>query len=386
MIMAGFEFMGDIPFRNIYIHGTVRDITGTKMSKSLGNVIDPLDMIKKYGTDALRFSIISITSQGQDVYLAESKFELGRNFANKIWNASRFIMMDLKPDVASVDLCIFYKKTGLSLPERWILSRFHSTLGRVTECLDLYKFNEAANAIYEFIWHEFCDWYIEVVKSSMSDRSSQVILYKVLEKSLRMLHPFMPFITEEIWQKLPRSKDASGASIVLQNWPHLDKSMIIPKDEDDMKELIGLIASIRNMRSVWNVEPRTQVNAIINISDPDFEKIISENIDFVKRLARVEDLKFGKHLKPKSSAVSVIGKMEVYLPLEGIIDFQKERARLVKEHLRMEGEMKGLVGRLNDKNFTSKAPAEVVEKQNERRAELEIQIRKMTENLKEIEA
>ena len=250
MIMAGMEFMGDVPFKNVYIHGTVRDITGTKMSKSLGNVIDPLDMIAKYGTDALRFSIISITAQGQDVFLSEGKFELGRNFANKLWNASRFILMSLKEEVVNTDLCIFFKSEKLPLPERWVLSRLYSTIKNVQDCLDGYKFNEAANSIYEFVWHEFCDWYIEIAKISINEKNTQIILYKVLEKTLRMLHPFMPFITEEIWQQIPRSKGVLGESIMIQPWPHLQKEMISKNAEAEMKRLIDIVTAIRNIRSI----------------------------------------------------------------------------------------------------------------------------------------
>ena len=386
MIMAGIEFRNAIPFKSVYIHGTVRDITGTKMSKSLGNVIDPLDMISKYGADALRFSIISITAQGQDVYLAESRFELGRNFANKIWNASRFIMMNLKEEDMAPDLCVFFEGTKLTLPERWILSRFYSTLNYVSGCLAEYKFNEAANAIYEFLWHEFCDWYIEIAKPTITGRNSQTILYKILEKSLRMLHPFMPFITEEIWQKLPKPKKASGDSIMTQPWPHVQDRMISREDEEKMRELIEVITSIRNMRAVWNIGARVDVDVIINTNDSEDVKLLSDNIDLVKKLAKVSDLRIGKHSKPKSSAVSVIRKMEIFLPLEGLIDFEKEKARLLKEHLRMEGEMKGLSSRLKDRNFTSKAPKEIVDKQEERKAELSIQIKKMKDNLREISA
>ena len=386
MIMAGLEFMGDIPFRHVYIHGTVRDITGTKMSKSLGNVIDPLDMIRKYGTDALRFSIISITAQGQDVFLSESKFELGRNFANKIWNASRFILSNLKADEVNTDLCVFFKGARLTLPERWVLSRFYSTLSYVGECLDQYRFNEAANAIYEFIWHEFCDWYIETTKTTIGQASSQVILYKILEKSLRMLHPFMPFITEEIWQRLPRSKDQAGESIMLTSWPHVQKEMMSKKCEAEMQEIIQLVTAIRNIRAVWNIDPKTDMDAIINVSDRSDVKMINDNIDLVKRMARVCGLKVGAHAKPKSAATSVVGAMEVYVPLEGLIDFQKEKARLEKEMGRMAQEMKGLTGRLKDKHFLSKAPEEVVEKQRQRKAELAMQMEKLKENLKEIAA
>lgn len=384
MIMAGYEFMGEFPFRDVYIHGTVRDITGTKMSKSLGNVIDPLDMIEKYGTDALRFSIISITAQGQDVFLSEGKFELGRNFANKLWNASRFILMNLKRDEINTDLCVFFKLTELTLPQRWILSRFYSTLRDVGDCLDGYKFNEAANLIYEFLWHEFCDWYIEIAKSTIGDKTSQVILYKILEKSLRMLHPIMPFITEEIWQKLSGGKEKIADSIMISSWPHVQKEMISPSAEADMRVLIELITAIRNMRAVWGVEPGLEVSAMINIHEKDNEKLLKDNESFIKRMARISDLKIGKIAKPKNSAVNVVGKTEVYMPLQGLIDFEKEKARLKKEETRIENEMKSLAARLKDKNFLEKAPEDVVKKQKERKSELEVQIKKLKDNLKEI--
>ncbi|MFH0764154.1 MAG: valine--tRNA ligase [Candidatus Omnitrophota bacterium] len=382
MIMAGCEFMGDIPFRDVYIHGTVRDITGTKMSKSLGNIIDPLDMIEKYGTDALRFSIISITAQGQDVFLSEGKFELGRNFANKIWNASRFILANLKAGSAAKDLCVFYKGSKLSLPDRWILSRFYSTLGCVTKCLDEYKFNEAANSIYEFLWHEFCDWYIEIAKSRINEPAVQTILYKVLEKSLRIAHPFMPFITEEIWQKL--TMPGEGASIMAEPWPHLQKEMISGEAESDMRVLIELITAVRNMRSVWNIEPKLQIRAAIKTHRAKDEKLLTENVGFIKQLTRAEDLKISKVDRPKNAAVSVVGSMEVYLPLEGLIDFEKEKARLSKEEARIGGEIKAIAARLKDKDFTGKAPGEVIEKQKTRKVELESQAKKIKDNIKEI--
>jgi valyl-tRNA synthetase len=381
MIMAGIEFMGDVPFKDVYIHGTVRDITGTKMSKSLGNVIDPLDMIKKYGTDALRFSIVSITAQGQDVFLSENKFELGRNFANKLWNASRFILMNLKEEDIDVDLCVFFKASELALSERWILSRLYSTLDNVERCLGEYKFNEAANIIYEFIWHEFCDWYIEIVKSAITEKKAQVVLYKVLEKSLRMLHPFMPFITEEIWQKLPRKKDTAGDSIMIQPWPHLQKNMISDEADSDMKCLIGVITAIRNIRSVWNIPPSREVSALINVHDKKGETFLNANMEMVKRLSRLSSLKVGRLPKPKNSAASVIGTFEIYVPLEGVIDLDKEKARLKKEEDRIALEIKSIGARLADKHFTQKAPEDVIEKQKARKEDLELQMKKLKDNL-----
>ncbi|MFA5146018.1 MAG: valine--tRNA ligase [Candidatus Omnitrophota bacterium] len=381
MIMAGLEFMGDVPFRHVYIHGTVRDITGTKMSKSLGNIIDPLDMIKKYGTDALRFSIISITAQGQDVFLSESKFELGRNFANKLWNASRFILMNLKEEEIGVDMCVFFKAMKLSLPQRWILSRFYSTLSAVGESIDGYKFNEAANSIYEFLWHEFCDWYIEIAKSSLGEKATQVILYKVLEKSLRMLHPVMPFVTEEIWQKLPRDKDSVSASIMTSPWPHVQEEMISKDAETDMGTIIQLITAIRNMRAVWNIEPQRQIRSLVNVADKKDGQLLSENVEIIKRLAKISDIEIGRISKPANSAVTVVPGYEVYMPLEGLIDFKKESERLKKEGARIELEIRSISGRLKDKNFLSKAPEDVVRRQDERRSELEIQLKKIKDNL-----
>ena len=384
MIMAGLEFRKAIPFKNVYIHGTVRDITGTKMSKSLGNVIDPLDMIEKYGTDALRFSIISITSQGQDVFLAEGKFELGRNFANKIWNASRFILMNMKPEYCREDLCVFFKAADLSLSDRWILSRFYSTLELVTKCLDEFKFNEAANAIYEFLWHEFCDWYIEISKPDLEEKTTQLILYKVLEKSLRMLHPVMPFVTEEIWQKLPHDKDSLSDSIMISKWPHIQKEIISAKAETDMRKIIDVITAIRNMRSAWDVVPGAQINIRINTHDASDSKLLEENSAMIKRLARIADIKVGKISKPKGAAVSVVGTLEVYMPLEGLIDLEKEKSRLKKEEERVLGAIKSMEARLGDSNFTRKAPKDVVEKQRVQLVELELQLKKLKANLKTI--
>ncbi|MDP2929180.1 MAG: class I tRNA ligase family protein, partial [Candidatus Omnitrophota bacterium] len=372
--------------RDVYIHGTVRDITGTKMSKSLGNVIDPLDMIKKYGTDALRFSIVSITAQGQDVFLSENKFEHGRNFANKLWNASRFILMNLREEDIDVDLCVFFKKEKLNLSERWILSRLYSTMDCVERALGEYKFNEAANVIYEFIWHEFCDWYIEIAKSTITQKKTQVILYKVLEKSLRMLHPFMPFITEEIWQKLPRKKDATGDSIMIQPWPHTQKDMISSEPEISMKCIIGIITAIRNIRAAWNIEPKREMSALINTHEKRDELFLNENIDMIKRLSRLSDLRVGSLAKPKNSATSVIESLEVYVPLEGLIDFEKEKARLKKEEARLTVEIKSISARLKDKNFISKAPEEVVEKQKVRKTEVELQVKKLKGNLSSLRA
>jgi valyl-tRNA synthetase len=329
MIMAGLEFMGKEPFRDVYIHGTVRDIEGKKMSKSLGNIIDPLDIIDEYGADALRFSLISITSQGQDIFLSKERFEQGRNFANKIWNASRFVLMNMKREVINVDLCVFFQKEVLSLPDRWILSRFYTTLRELNKSLERYRFNDAAKLLYDFFWHQFCDWYLELVKPNIEDKNTQVVLYKVLEKSLRLLHPFIPFITEDIWQRLPHKDE----SIMVQSWPHLQEKMIDKKTESKMQLIIDLIAAIRNLRKQVdpvryanlkngkaklsngvNIAPAQKANVLISVNDKKIKNILEDNTSYIKNLTRLERLEVGINLKkPRKALSAVVGKVKVFL-------------------------------------------------------------------------
>ncbi|MFH1868549.1 MAG: valine--tRNA ligase, partial [Candidatus Omnitrophota bacterium] len=287
MIMAGLEFCEDIPFKDVYIHGTVRDATGTKMSKSLGNVIDPLEIIDEYGTDALRFSMISITAAGQDVFLSKEKFEMGRNFTNKIWNVSRFLLMNLKHDL-NADLCQFYRKEDLTLPERWILSSFYRTAKAVTKALDSYKFNEACNLLYEFVWHKYCDWYVEIAKLDIGEYRTQFILFKILEKSLRLLHPFMPFVTEQIWQKLDTKKP-----IMVSSWPHVQEQIIDPDAEESMNRIIDIIVAIRNIRSEMNISPRSKIRVVVSTDDNGMINSEGEIKKYTHKLAGVESLMIG---------------------------------------------------------------------------------------------
>jgi valyl-tRNA synthetase len=382
MMMAGLEFIKDIPFSDIYIHGTVRDATGTKMSKSLGNIIDPLDIIDEFGADALRFSIISITAVGQDVFLSRERFESGRNFANKIWNASRLVMMNLDKTKIDTDLCAFFQKADLELKERWILSRFYETLKKVEDSLDDYKINEAAKLIYEFFWHEFCDWYLEFAKPTFTAPETQIVLYNVLERSLRMLHPFMPFVTEEIWQALPHE----GDSIMIAKWPDIEKDLINKKADSDMEAVISVITAIRNIRSTWNIEPKRLVTAYLKTASDKERAVLEKNRDYIKRLARVEDLKTGKDVeKPKSSAASVCAAADVFVPLKGIIDYDKEKARLTKSLEELQTRSSQLSGKLKNKKFLQNAPAEVVDKFKTSHRELKAQIERLQANLDSLE-
>ena len=374
MIMAGLELKKQIPFKDVYIHGTVRDITGAKMSKSLGNVIDPLEIISEYGTDALRFSLISITAGGQDVFLSKEKFEQSRNFANKIWNASRFIFMNLKPEEINVDLCIFSKNSALSLANRWILSRFYTTLKNVQAQLDEFKFNEAANSLYAFFWHEFCDWYLELIKPQIQEKQTQVVMYKVLEKYLRLLHPFMPFISEEIWQKLPGADEY----LLQKRWPHLQKQLIDSLAEEQMQLAFELINTIRNMRSTFEVGLTSLVDITLCFNDPKIEERLHDITPYIKNLAKVNNLTVAKKYHPgKNEYATVLKNMHLVMPLTGVVDIaqqlKKNQAKIDK--LKFEINNKELM--LAKKSFTDRAPVEIVNAEREKLKNMQEEILKL---------
>ncbi|MBN2831676.1 MAG: valine--tRNA ligase [Candidatus Omnitrophica bacterium] len=359
MIMAGMEFQNKIPFKDVYIHGTVRDAEGKKMSKSLGNSIDPLEVIKEYGADALRFSIISITAQGQDVFLSKEKFEQGRNFANKVWNASRFILINLVFEKVNFDLCVFFKKEALSPVNRWILSRFFSILSEVEKCLEKYRFNEAANLLYGFFWHEFCDWYLEIIKSDIQNPHNQLIMYKVLEKSLRAMHPFMPFITEEIWQKLPHE----GLSIMVSKWPHIQKQIIDKEIEKEMAEVFEVVSAIRNMRLALDI-PLASLDIQVKIypANKNNRLLLESNASYIKSLAKVKSLAIeDKFLHLKNEYVNVLKGMHITIPLTGIIDIDKYLKKINDKILGAEIDIKSKKAMLNNKNFIQRAPKEIIE-------------------------
>ncbi len=399
MIIAGLEFINDVPFKDIYIHGTVRDATGTKMSKSLGNIIDPVDIIEEYGADALRFSLISITATGQDVFLSKDKFELGRNFANKIWNASRFVLLNLDENLR----CGFdFKRTDLTLADRWILSRLNLTIGSVTKALVNYKFNEAANASYEFFWHEFCDWYVELVKPEItSDEFSatnrgttafggkgtarrkvlQSILVYCLDNSLRLLHPFMPFVTEEIWQNLLHE----GESLMVAQWPEVKRSLFDAEAEEELNLLIGIITSIRNIRAGVGVPPQKLCRVAISTTNRKKMMTISKCLNYIKYLAKAESVELCKKLKrPKSSSVVVFGDCEICVPLEGLINLEAERAKLETQITDLDKRIKSSEARLKNKNFIKKAPKDIVANERAKLKEFKGVLNKIRENLKRL--
>jgi valyl-tRNA synthetase len=375
MIMAGFEFRKDIPFKDVYIHGTVRDIEGKKMSKSLGNVIDPLEIINEYGTDALRFSLISITAQGQDVYLSKERFEQGRNFANKLWNASRFILMNLDQAAVSGDLCVFFKNQEPNLVNRWILSRFYSSLKEVQKNLESYQFNEAANTLYGFFWHEFCDWYLEIIKTDIKSPHNQLIMYKILEKFLRALHPFMPFITEEIWQKLPHE----GNSIMLSSFPHIQEDIIDKKAESIIGEALEVITTIRNMRTELEIPPQeTNIGVKIFAANKNKRTALESVHLNIKNLARLNNLEILADYKRNSNEfVNVLKDLHIVIPLSGIIDVNKHIEKLNQKIHKAESDIKSKEAMLSKKDFLQRAPKDIVAKEEEKLRNLKEELIKL---------
>jgi valyl-tRNA synthetase len=381
MIVAGMEFMGDIPFRSVYIHGTVRDDSGAKMSKSLGNIIDPVEIIEEFGADALRFSIILITAQGQDVFLSKEKFEIGRNFANKIWNASRFVLSNLEGDGARENL----HKESLCCDDVYILSKLNDTISEVSAALRRFRFSDAASAIYDFFWHHYCDRYIEYAKARLSGESqedknrTQKVLHLVLDNCLRLLHPFMPFITECIWKVLPGN---DNAPLMISAWPKPLKLVLSREVTDQVMEKYELVRAGRNLRAEYNVAPGRKVRFGIKPSgegERDFLMGEWKNISDMLRASEVTvDLNFApSRLSP--SAITPLGT--IYLCLEGEIDVEEEAARWQKQYQKVNAELDRTKRKLENRDFLDKAPAEVVEKERERLSALTAQADKIRKNL-----
>ncbi|MFC1805102.1 valine--tRNA ligase [Candidatus Omnitrophota bacterium] len=376
MIMSGLKFMKKIPFKDIYIHGTVRDSKGKKMSKSLGNIIDPVEIINEYGTDALRFSLISITAQGQDVFLSKERFEQGRNFANKIWNASRFILMNLEAKHTQSDLCQTFKKEDLSAVNRWILSRFYSVLDGVNKNIGCYKFNEAANLLYGFFWHEFCDWYLELIKSDIKDPHNQLVMYKVLEKFLRALHPFMPFITEELWQKIsPRA-----AAIMISAWPHLQKNIIDKKAEWRMKNLFSAVNALRNMRSELEIPAQEKIAAKIFTEKKETLEFLKSFQIQISNLCGLSDLTIQRDYAPsRGEYATVAADLHLVIPVSGTQDIDGQRKRVETRLQKGREQLRAKEKTFLNKDFIKRAPPEIVKSEREK-------LKTIKETLKKLEA
>jgi len=372
----------------------VRDAEGQKMSKSKGNVIDPLEMTEQYGTDAFRFTLTAFAAQGRDIKMSAERIEGYRNFANKIWNASRFVMMNLDDGFIPNNEVLVRES---SLADRWIVSRLNTVTKEVRSALEEYRFNDAASSLYQFIWHEYCDWYVELAKPALYQkenaalrRAGQTTLTRVLETALRLLHPIMPFITEEIWQKLPENirvrVPGSGAtveSIMVAKYPEPSEELVNAEAEQDMQMVMDLILAIRNIRGVMNIAPSAQLTVIVKVESGETGSHLEKNGEYVRTLARVQELRIGTAAgKPKAAATGVIKGAEVYVPLEGVLDLSEERGRLQKEIAKTSQDIEMFAKKLSNKSFVEKAPKAVVEKDTARLEELRSMREKLELSLK----
>lgn len=421
MVMMGLEFMGKVPFDSVYIHGTILDEVGRKMSKSLGNGIDPLQMIDQYGADAIRVSLILLTSEGQDVKLAESKFEMGRNFANKVWNASRFALMNIKDNVQGTSTDI--SKDDFEFEDFWILSRLNTTVKSATDFLEKFKFNESIKVIYDFFWHDFCDWYLEIVKHRIYVKDnddgvvttdgqvkSQIIaqnnLVYVLDKTLRLLHPFAPFLTEEIWQMLKNKvlsgqassvtgeaalssvldrSDMNHKSIMDTSWPEYREEFCFGDKEKDMELIQNIIRSVRNMRNEKGILQKTSVDISMCTSDVFENRVMHDHKDFIMKTGNLNDYLIGENIdKPENCVSAVVGMSQIFMSTIGLVNPEVEKERQKKKLAELDKFLKIVRGKLNNDNFVKKAPEQVVEKEREREKELLEQIEKVEETISQI--
>ena len=362
MIFMGMEFMGEKPFSQVFIHGLVRDAQGRKMSKSLGNGIDPLEIIDKYGADALRFALATGNSPGNDMRFSDEKIESARNFVNKLWNAARFVLMNL-----TIDEIVLPDRSELATEDKWILSGFNKLARDVRAAIDKYELGIALSSLYDFIWDVFCDWYIELAKARLSDRNAEgnrcaqnVIAY-VLTGLLKLLHPFMPFVTEEIYGSLPH--DESEPSVMISAYPDYSEDLDFPDEEIEMNRVIDVIRAIRARRAEMNVPPSRKASTIIVTRYPE---TFSASERFFLRLASSSSLEIADACDGEGMVQIVTDAATAYIPLSDIIDLDEERTRLSKEKDRLEGEIRRLEGKLSNEGFVSKAPAAVVEGEKEK--------------------
>jgi len=354
MIMMGLKFMGKIPFRHVFINGLVRDFRRRKMSKSEGNIIDPLEMIEKYGTDALRFTMAALAIPGMDLSLSEERMVGYRAFVNKIWNASRFVLMNLDEDAAAI------KDNELTLADRWIRSRLAGITAELEAALDQYKFYEAAEKLYHFVWHEFCDWYIEMAKPSLQagNKTTKAVLAQALDHILKLLNPFMPFVTEEIWSHLP----GHGRSLVTAAFPRSEPADINPHAEQEMGLLQDLVVEVRTIRAENKIPPQKKIPVLLKAPGEKEKEFIPEIRAYIVALANGSEVRIEDRFAPEARLLKgVAGSWEVAIPLEGAGDLESERIRLEKEIKKVEAEIEKLEGRLQKKDFLERAPGPVIE-------------------------
>lgn len=384
MVFSSIEQMGEVPFKDVFLTGLVRDAQGRKMSKSLGNGIDPLDIIDEYGADALRFTLLTGNSPGNDMRFSIDRVEASRNFANKLWNATRFVLMNLDEDIFKDS----FEHNSLEEEDKWILSKLNKVIKEVSDNLDKYELGMGAQRIYDFIWDEYCDWYIEMVKSRLygsdeeSKKTAQEVLVYVLKEVLKLLHPFMPFITEEIWQHLPNNEKA----LIITDWPKFKNELQFEDSEESIEYIKAAIKSIRNARAEMNIAPSKKATNIFVTKDEKVKAFIEKGKRYFISLASAESIHIieSKESLGEENISVVLDKAEVYLPLKELVDFDKEIERLEKEKEKLEGEIKRVVGKLSNQGFLAKAPEKVVNEEKEKQRKYEEMLEKVLERLDSI--
>ncbi len=384
MVFSALEATGESPFKHVFIHGLVRDAEGRKMSKSLGNGIDPLEVIDQFGADALRFMLMTGISPGNDTRFNNDKLESSRNFANKLWNASRFVLMNIEGDLSDEETA----KQHYKLEDKWIISRMNKAAGEVKENLDKFELGMAAQRVYDFIWNEYCDWYIEIVKPRLygeegTDKdTARFVLIKVLKDMLKLLHPFMPFITEEIWSYLPNT----NTRLVRADWPLYNEDENFAEAEANMEFIMEAVRSIRNTRAEMNVAPSRKARAIFIPNKDMVGEYIQSGAEHFATLANITEVKIinDKNLISEDTASSVIDGTEIYLPLSDLIDYEKEIERLEKEKSRLDGELNRVNNKLGNEKFISKAPESVINDEKEKLEKYQSMMDKVVERLEHL--
>ncbi|BAI80001.1 valyl-tRNA synthetase [Deferribacter desulfuricans SSM1] len=375
MIMMGLKFMNDVPFYHVYIHALVRDQYGQKMSKSKGNVIDPLIMIEKYGADAFRFTLAAFAAQGRDIKLSEDRIVGYKNFVNKIWNASRFLMMNLDENISEIDF------DNLEMEDKWILHNLYQTAKNVEKFIKSYDFNEAANEIYQFFWHIFCDWYIEFIKhriyNNINKTNALAVAKYTLEESLKILHPFMPFITEFIYKKL------SGKETI-NFGPYPEKEFLFDADYKNIEKVITLISNVRTVRGEYNIPPAKNINIFIKTSD-EMKSLIEQKSDIIKKLAKIENINFTDK-EIEKSAVQIEKDFTVFVPLEGLIDFEAEIKRLEKEKKGYLKDINIYGKKLNNEEYLKKAPEHIIEKDKAKYEEAKLKLEEIDKSIERLKS
>ena len=381
MIVTGYEFLDEKPFNDVYFTSILRDETGKKLSKSLGNSPDPLDLFEEYGTDAVRFGIMLMAPQGLDVLFSKERLEIGRNFMNKLWNACRFISMN-KPDDWSEDYSFGQKE--LRLPDQWIIGRLNRAIKNYNKQIDRFHFNEAAKVLYDYIWSDFCDWYIEIAKTRFysEDQNSKIITYEVciscIKKILPLLHPLTPFITEELWSFF---KSKSDNDLIISPWPVLEKNLLDDEINKEMIILQDVISSIRTIRSRMNIPPSKKIDLVIKCDD-DRAEFVHQNSELIIILARLESYSTAVGAqKPPQSATSIVQGMELYIPLGGLVDLDEEKRQLNKRKNKIKSLLLDIEKKLSNKNFVDRAPKDIVKREEDKSNDLKDELVKIDSNL-----